>query len=108
MTVITGITEITHINSKSDMSRWARAHEHSKRITWSVFPGPGGTMIIVEHEEDRATLLRKQSLPADIEVAPEVAAAMSDTAENADNTESTQNAESIDASPAESFIAAWA
>jgi hypothetical protein len=74
--VITGITEVTYIHTKQDMSRWTRAHEKCERITWSVFPGPGGTMIIVEHEEDRATLLRRESLSADIAVAPEVAATM--------------------------------
>lgn len=72
--MITGITEITEIHTKQDMSRWTRAHEKAQRITWSVFPGPGGTMIIVEHEEDRATLLRRQTVSADIDVAPEIAA----------------------------------
>jgi len=38
------------------MSRWTRAHADAPGITWSVFPGPGGTMIIVEHAEDRCTL----------------------------------------------------
>lgn len=83
--VITGITEITYIHTKQDMSRWTRAHEKSERITWSVFPGPGGTMIIVEHEEDRATLLRRQSLPADIDVARDVAATMAAVSDNAEN-----------------------
>jgi len=54
--VITGITEITQINTKQDMSRWTRAHEKVPGIRWSVFAGPGGTMIIVEHEEDRCSL----------------------------------------------------
>jgi hypothetical protein len=54
--VITGITEITQINTKQDMSRWTRAHEKTPGIRWSVFAGPGGTMIIVEHEEDRSAL----------------------------------------------------
>jgi hypothetical protein len=52
------ITEITHINTKQDMSRWTRAHADAPGITWSVFAGPGGTMIIVEHTEDRCTLNR--------------------------------------------------
>jgi hypothetical protein len=56
--VITGITEIAHITTKQDMSRWTRAHADAPGITWSVFPGPGGTMIIVEHSEDRCTLNR--------------------------------------------------
>jgi hypothetical protein len=50
------ITEITQINTKQDLSRWTRAHENVPGITWSVFAGPGGTMIIVEHKEDRASL----------------------------------------------------
>jgi len=54
--VITGITEIAHITTKQDMSRWARAHADVPGIKWSVFPGPGGTMIIVEHAEDRCSL----------------------------------------------------
>jgi hypothetical protein len=54
--VITGITEVAHITTKQDMSRWTRAHADAPGITWSVFPGPGGTMIIVEHAEDRCTL----------------------------------------------------
>jgi hypothetical protein len=54
--VITKITQITEVNTKQDLSRWTRAHEKVAGITWSVFAGPGGTMIIVEHEEDRASL----------------------------------------------------
>jgi hypothetical protein len=50
------ITGITHITTKQDMSRWTRAHADAPGITWSVFAGPGGTMIIVEHTEDRCTL----------------------------------------------------
>ena len=55
------ITEITHIHHKSDMSRWTRAHADAPGINWSVYPGPGGTMIIVEHEEDRETFLAAQA-----------------------------------------------
>jgi hypothetical protein len=51
--VITGITEIAHITTKQDMSRWTRAHADVPGIRWSVYPGPGGTMIIVEYAEDR-------------------------------------------------------
>jgi hypothetical protein len=69
--VVSGITEITHITSKSDMSRWTRAHADSPGINWSVYPGPGGTMIIVEHEEDRCTLTASQAAAL---VAPEVSA----------------------------------
>jgi hypothetical protein len=53
--VITGITEIAHITTKQDMSRWTRAHADVPGIKWSVFPGPGGTMVIVEHAEDRCS-----------------------------------------------------
>jgi hypothetical protein len=54
--VITGITSIAHITTKQDMSRWTRAHADAPGITWSVFAGEGGTMIIVEHTEDRCSL----------------------------------------------------
>ncbi|MCL2585270.1 MAG: hypothetical protein FWE35_22735 [Streptosporangiales bacterium] len=47
---------VTECNTKQDMSRWTRAHADVPGINWSVVPGPGGTMIIVEHEEDRCTL----------------------------------------------------
>jgi hypothetical protein len=50
------IIAITHITTKQDMSRWTRAHADAPGITWSVYPGPGGTMIIVEHAEDRCAL----------------------------------------------------
>lgn len=50
------VTEITHVMTKQDMSRWTRAHADSPGLNWSVYPGPGGTMIIVEHAEDRCTL----------------------------------------------------
>jgi hypothetical protein len=53
--VITGITEIAHITTKQDMSRWTRAHADVPGIRWSVYPGPGGTMIIVEYAEDRCS-----------------------------------------------------
>lgn len=59
--MITGVTEITEFYTKSDMSRWTRAHADSPGITWSVFPGPGGTMIVVEHEKDRSTLTAAQA-----------------------------------------------
>jgi hypothetical protein len=62
--VITGVTEITNITTKQDMSRWVRAHADVPGIKWSVFPGPGGTMIIVEHAEDRCSLNRSNGSPA--------------------------------------------
>jgi hypothetical protein len=54
--VITGITKTAYITTKQDMSRWTRAHSDVPGINWSVFAGPGGTMIIVEHAEDRCSL----------------------------------------------------
>jgi hypothetical protein len=53
--VISGISEVAHITTKQDMSRWTRAHADVPGIRWSVFAGPGGTMIIVEHAEDRCS-----------------------------------------------------
>ncbi len=70
--VITGITEVSHITTKQDMSRWTRAHADVPGITWSVFAGPGGTMIIVEHAEDRCSLNRAENSRA-------VTAALPDT-----------------------------
>jgi hypothetical protein len=65
--VITGVTEIAHITTKQDMSRWTRAHADVPGIKWSVFPGPGGTMIIVEYAEDRCALDRPNVTP-DVEI----------------------------------------
>ena len=56
--MITGVTEIAHITTKQDMSRWVRAHADVPGIKWSVLPGPGGTMIIMEYAEDRCSLDR--------------------------------------------------
>jgi hypothetical protein len=53
---MTGATQIAHITTKQDMSRWTRAHADAAGITWSVVAGPGGTMIIVEHGQDRCSL----------------------------------------------------
>jgi hypothetical protein len=74
--VITGITEISQITTKQDMSRWTRAHADVPGIRWSVFAGPGGTMIIVEHEQDRASLNMAN-------VSSEVAVTMASLAESA-------------------------
>lgn len=67
--MITGVTEISQITTKQDMSRWTRAHADAPGINWSVFPGPGGTMIIVEHDADRCTLDTEQLSMADFEAA---------------------------------------
>ena len=61
--MITGVTDIAHITTKQDMSRWTRAHADVAGITWSVFAGPGGTMIIVEHTEDRCSANRATPSP---------------------------------------------
>ena len=61
--MITGVTEIAHITTKQDMSRWTRAHADAPGINWSVFAGPGGTMIIVEHTEDRCSFGRPPAWP---------------------------------------------
>jgi hypothetical protein len=61
--VITRITEITYITTKQDLSRWTRAHADVPGIKWSVFAGPGGTMIIVEYAEDRCSLTRTNDSP---------------------------------------------
>jgi hypothetical protein len=75
--VITGVTEIAHITTKQDMSRWTRAHADMPGINWSVYAGPGGTMIIVEHAEDRCSLNRRTA-------SAEAAAPVSSPVESAD------------------------
>ena len=75
--MITGVTEITHITTKQDMSRWTRGHADVPGIKWSVFPGPGGTMIIVEYAEDRCSLDRAN-------VSPDVAVPAASLVESAD------------------------
>lgn len=58
-------------------SRWARAHADVPGIKWSVFPGPGGTMIIVEYAEDRCSLNMTN-------VSPDVAVPAASSIESAD------------------------
>lgn len=65
--MVSEITAIAHITTKQDMSRWTRAHADAPGITWSVFAGEGGTMIIVEHAEDRCS-------PDMADITPEAAA----------------------------------
>jgi hypothetical protein len=62
--VLTGVTSVTHFTTKSCMSRWTRAHAGSTGINWSVEAGPGGTMIVIEHEADRSTLTEPTVTPA--------------------------------------------
>ena len=76
--MITGVTDIAHITTKQDMSRWTRAHADVAGITWSVFAGPGGTMIIVEHAEDRCSANRANPSP---EVAAPAASPVASAAE---------------------------
>jgi hypothetical protein len=75
--VITGVTAITHITTKQDMSRWVRSHADVPGIKWSVYPGPGGTMIIVEYAEDRCSLNMTN-------VSSDAAVAMAGAADSAD------------------------
>jgi hypothetical protein len=42
---------IIEINSKTDLSRFTRAHADGP-ITWETQDGPGGTIIVIEHDED--------------------------------------------------------
>jgi hypothetical protein len=61
---VTAARQITQFTCKQDMSRWTRAHADTPGINWSVYPGPGGTMIVIEHEEDRSTFLAAQNAQA--------------------------------------------
>ena len=51
--MITGVTQVTEFGTKSDMSKWTRAHADTTVISWEVFPGDGGKMIVAELEEAR-------------------------------------------------------
>lgn len=62
--MLTGITSVTHFTTKSCMSGWTRAHADAPGINWSVEAGPGGTMIVVEHEADRSTLTQATVTPS--------------------------------------------
>lgn len=42
---------IIEIDTKQDMSRFARSHELGP-ITWETEAGPGGTIIVIEHEDE--------------------------------------------------------
>lgn len=55
------VIAVTRIATKQDMARWTRAHADAPGITWSVEPGPGGTMLIVEHTHDRSSLTRPET-----------------------------------------------
>lgn len=43
--------KIIEINTKQDLARFARAHEDGP-INWETQDGPGGTIIVTEHEDD--------------------------------------------------------
>jgi hypothetical protein len=51
------VTSVTLVATRQDLSRWTREHVGVPGITWSVEPGPGGTMLIVEHAYDRAAAI---------------------------------------------------
>jgi hypothetical protein len=42
---------VIEIISKQDMARFARAHEKGD-INWETEAGPGGTIIVIEHDQD--------------------------------------------------------
>lgn len=42
---------ITEIDTKQDLSRFTRAHADGP-ITWETEAGPGGTIIVIEHEDE--------------------------------------------------------
>jgi hypothetical protein len=50
------VTAVTHIATRQDMARWTREHADAPGICWSVEPGPGGTLLIVEHTRDHSSL----------------------------------------------------
>jgi hypothetical protein len=56
--VLGEVTAVTHIATRQDMAHWTREHADAPGINWSVEPGPGGTMLIVEHTRDRSSLNR--------------------------------------------------
>ena len=74
------VTDISHFHHKSDMSGWTRAHAGTDGINWSAFPGPGGTIIIVEHEEDRETFLAAQAAQREAAVLAAAAETVADAA----------------------------
>lgn len=55
---VTAVTAVTHITTRQDMASWTRAHAAAPGIHWSVQPGPGGTLLIIEHAHDRAGTAR--------------------------------------------------
>jgi hypothetical protein len=63
------VIAVTHIATKQDMSRWTREHADAPGICWSVEPGPGGIMLIVEHTRDRASLSAAEAAAPRKEVA---------------------------------------
>lgn len=42
---------ITEIDTKQDLSRFARTHADGP-ITWETQAGPGGTIIVIEHDPE--------------------------------------------------------
>lgn len=54
--MIANAISVTEFHTKTDMSRWTRAHADAPGINWSTQAGPGGTMILIEHEDRRDSL----------------------------------------------------
>lgn len=42
--------KVVEINTKEDLSRFARAHEDGS-VNWETEEGPGGTIIVTEHDD---------------------------------------------------------
>jgi len=53
MTAPAGVVSVTTFTTKKHMANWAREHAGSPGISWSVQHGPGGTMLVIEHDRDR-------------------------------------------------------
>lgn len=53
----------TLIATRRDLASWTRAHAGAAGICWSVEPGPGGTMLVTEHEGQRPSRPRLHAVP---------------------------------------------
>lgn len=60
----TGVLSVAHLMTKQDMSRWTRAHAGIHSINWSVTAGPGGSMIVIEHDKPRPVPAKAATAPA--------------------------------------------
>jgi hypothetical protein len=50
------VISVTHITTKQQLAHWTRNHADAPGIRWSVEPGPAGTMLMIEHTQDRSSL----------------------------------------------------